>query len=161
MKKFTKLCCLVLCIALVGLVSCKSDDSTPTSESKAPQVSVIEELRVAIKKNPYEYNNKTVSIKGTISIEDSKTILYDYHYNVDSSESKGSYVTGEGLMSEVQFRAEVRTKPSIEVVLLNNLQSYVVESWDYVEVTGVIKITSEKIYLDKCTCTIIFAHEER
>jgi hypothetical protein len=117
-------------------------------------MSPIAELRIAIKKNPTEYNNKQATLKGTILKEDGKTILLDYHRSTTSG------VTGSGLLFGVRQRAEAKNKPSIEVILSDTIQSYVVESWDYVELTGTVKISDGEIYLDNCQCTIIIANEE-
>jgi hypothetical protein len=93
-------------------------------------------------------------LKGTIVKEDGKTILYDYHYHRADSGSS-SEITADSILVGVEERRKIRSEESIEVILLDTVQSYVVESYDYVEITGIVRITSNGIYLDKCVCTIL------
>ena len=58
-------------------------------------------------------------------------------------------------------RLNAKKEASIKVILSNTVQSSVVESGDYVEITGIVKITDEGIYLDNCKCTVLIAQEER
>lgn len=164
-----KIYCIALCIVTVFcFASCKTENpSSPTverpsstverpsstvesSSSTVEKLSPIADLLQAIKKNPTKYNNKSVSLKGTIYKKDGITLLLDFHDDIDFELTGG-----------VQERYEAQRHPSIEVILLDNIQSYVVESWDYVKITGTIKITSEKIYLANCECTIILTKDER
>ena len=134
MKKMTlRLCALIMCIIpFFVFTACKGNGEIENSSasSQSEEYTPIKDLLSAIKKNPTEYNDKKVSIKGTILKEEGKTVLLDYHQNISSETGE---VTGSDLLFGVQQRYEAKSKPSIEVVLLDNIQSYVVESWDYVE----------------------------
>ena len=164
MKNFIiRICCITLCIVTAFcFASCKDNSSSSSSESTSvvEEISPIKDLLSAIKKNPAKYNNKPTFLKGTILKENGKTILLDYHDCIEPKPS-GSSITSSSILKEFEERKKAKGKPSIEVVLLDNIQSYVVESWDYVKIKGMVKITSEKIYLDKCECTIILSHDER
>ena len=164
MKNFIiRICCIALCIVTVFcFTSCKDNNPTSSSESTsvAEKISPIKDLLTAIKKNPTKYNNKEVSVKGTILKENGKTILLDYHDYIESKPSS-SGITYSDILLVYEERNKAKNKPSIELILLDNVQSYVVESWDYVQIKGIVRITSEKIYLDNCHCTIILSHDER
>lgn len=156
-KLMIKICSIALCIVPVFCLASCNDDASISSSSSSSVVempSPIKELKLAIKKNPTEYHNKLVTLQGTIVKEDGKTILYDYHYYRSDSDSS-SEIAADSLIAGVQERAEIKKKESIEVILLDNVQSYVVESYDYVQIVGTVRITSNGIYLDKCACTIL------
>ena len=141
-----KICCIALCIVTVFcFTSCKKNtQNSLESTSIVKEQNPIADLITAIKKNPDEYNNKEVTVKGTIDKESSGTTLYDWN---------GTW----GVMDRLNAKKEA----SIKVILSNTVQSSVVESGDYVEITGIVKITDEGIYLDNCKCTVLIAQEER
>lgn len=165
MKKFNKICCVILSIvSIIFLTSCKTEGnnsnepSTETTQTYSP----IKDLIWAVKKNPTEYNNKQITLKGTILKENGKTFLLDYHDYIDSSDLKDSgEITGSNLEFTYQERNKAKNSTRVKVILLDNIQSYVVESYDYVKITGIVKITNEEIYLDNCGCTILVIGDDR
>lgn len=155
MKKLcsTFLGIILATISLFPFTSCKSYENTASNSesSSVEKYEPIKELLLAIKKNPTEYNNKEVTIKGTFLEENGETVLLDYHQKkaVDSDEITGSVRFG------VEERHQARQKTKITVVLKKEVSSYVIDSWDYIEVTGTVKITEAGIYLDDCQCRVL------
>lgn len=115
-------------------------------------IDTVEELKIAIKKNPYEYADTQVSINGTIYIHIDngiKTIrLVDYFGDM------------RGIGGSTSFEVGLYASPKIEIKMSND--SYCLfETGDYVNMIGTVKISNGMIYLDDCKYTTILTHEER
>ena len=148
MKKLcsTFLSIILATVSLFPFTSCKSYENTASNSesSSVEKYEPITELLLAIKKNPTEYNNKEVTINGTFLEENGETVLLDYHQSA-----------GSNLQFGVEERYQARNKTKIAVVLKKEVSSYVIDSWDYIEVTGTVKITEAGIYLDDCQCRVL------
>lgn len=136
-----------LCVlSLFCFVSCKAPktDSVASSEISSAAKTEMEELWIAIRKKPAEYNGTQVTLKGTILKEGYQTFLVDYH----------------GLAEGVLNTTDIKIGMKMSVVLSENMQNSLLESYDYVELIGTITVANSSIFLANCECTILVAHEE-
>ena len=137
---------ILLCMVLaLGLTSCRNQEPVPDSqegvtERTEPIASFdsVKEFKIAIKKEPTLYDGKTVSVKGNAHILLSSVWLFD----------------------EIPGRDELwGDKPRVEVVITDSV--VLVEEGDYIEICGIVKISSDGLYLRECTYTTISAYEEK
>ena len=156
-KTFFALLCLILCI---GLFSCGAREETPSStESPGGNESSSEfdtdikivDLLNEIKKSPSEYNDKEVTISGTILLEDSTVFLVNYYEKH----------IGKTDMDRYYFKINLSRREKIEIRILSEIELAVVETGDYAEIVGTVKIQDGNFYLDNCKCSIIATQQER
>lgn len=151
-KHITELLLAVFCVIFAfGFSSCETyveniskaetsvvDDGDPfTFES-------VDELKIAIKKEPKYYSNKQVTVKGTAIAYDDSFLLADLS------------ISGVGLMEEFYARQN-----SITVIIPDDILCSVLETGDYIKIAGTVNISNGEIYLDNCTYTMIITANER
>lgn len=147
-KKFF---CIAMCMVLVfGLSSCtefcaeysKNNEDTETSEYSDYNVPYtfdsVADLKSAIKKNPKQYENKQVSVEGSIYKTDDGTILTD--------------AIGDG---GVKFRTEATKRPNITIIISDDKILALLDSGDYVELNGTVRISDTGVFLDGCNYKMI------
>jgi hypothetical protein len=156
-KTFFALLCLILCI---GLFSCGAREETPSStESPGGNESPSEfdidiklvDLLNEIKKSPSGYNDKEVTILGTILLEDSTVFLVNYYKKH----------IGNTALDRYNFEMDLSSGEKIEIRILSEIELAVVETGDYAEIVGTVKIQDGNFYLDNCKCSIIATLQER
>jgi hypothetical protein len=153
-KFFSSFLSMTLCIiSAFCLSSCETDTPNPNDVSNSNTTGVsygtyIKDLKLAIKKNPTEYIHNRITLKGMIAHQNGETFILDYH-NTTTNSLQGHFL-GSGLLDKSAFK----------IVLKNTLENSLLESWDYVELSGTIAISNGKIYLDNCECDILVANEE-
>ena len=104
----------------------------------------VDELKIAIKKEPKYYNDMQVTVNGTVIAYDDSVLLADL---------SGS---GVGLMEEFYARQN-----SITIIITDDILYSVLETGDYIEVYGTVKISNGEFYLDNCRYTMIKTANER
>lgn len=143
MKRLMVLCLVVITVVL--LVGCGEtnnisneasvnslvDDGDPFTFEK------VAELKSAIKKQPSQYEDKQVTVKGGIFEIQDYTAL--------------SNICGSG----VKFGLEALKQPYIKIVMSEEVKHSLLEEGDYVKIIGTVKITDDEIYLDNCTYEMI------
>lgn len=152
-KSFSVILCLLLCF---GFCSCeiyyKSHSGTETSfyvstsnkdDGDLFTFESVDELKVAIKKEPKYYNDMQVTVKGT-------AIAYDSVLLVDFS--------GSDFGAMERYEAK---KNSITIIITDDILYSVLETGDYIEVYGTVKISNGEFYLDNCRYTMIKTANER
>lgn len=178
MKKTLKAVCMIaLCVALsCCIMSCeisfpietdnttKADNTTEateevTSDKKSSySFDTVEELIIAIKKNPATYKNRQIEVLGT-AIKD------DYEgnsYIVDDSDFDFSSVDSSfDVQYYVWLKTQKETNATISVVITDELSYAVVSTGDYVKMRGTVKVSNGEIYLDDCECEIVKCASER
>ena len=103
----------------------------------------VDELKNAIKKEPKYYNDMQVTVKGT-------AIAYDSVLLVDFS--------GSDFGTMERYEAK---KNSITIIITDDILYSVLETGDYIEVYGTVKISNGEFYLDNCRYTMIKTANER
>lgn len=132
------LCCLSSC-KMVGDVVATEPSSTqpPTTVTDGVHFEKVSDLLKAIKYDPYNYLDKEIQVRGTVCKFESETILFDYKdYSVTSG---------------VEFRSIALASVHISIVIPDDILYTVLDSGDYITVSGVVKISDGTIYLSNCT----------
>ena len=148
---------IALCVALLFCVSCANNSGSPdmTEITSAEQTddgdpftfSTVSELKNAIKKNPKYYNDEEITILGTAMTIDSEVLLVDF---------SGSSL---GAMDRYEIRQD--TNRYITILIPDDVLLTVLETGDYIRLSGTVKISDGEIYLDDCEYTMIKTYEER
>lgn len=157
-KKYTSIfLMIVLCATVTLCTSCANNrENSNISETMREEqtddgnpftFSTVSELKNAIKKNPKYYNNKEITIQGTICDRDSGLLLVDFN----------------GSSIGVKEYAEIRKNSSryIAIVIPDDVLSAVLETGDYIKLNGTVRISEGEIYLDNCEYTMITTRDER
>ena len=150
--------CIVMCL---GLFACSqtdeiadnaTNDTTPeTTDDNDPYTfESVQDLKLAIKKNPEMYENKQVTVKGSILKTEGQVIVSDA-----APLHVGDTYNGSSLMAEREFRQEANAKPNIGIVMSKDNMSTLLDSGDYVKIIGVVTITNFSVYLNNCTYEMI------
>ena len=157
-----KLFAIIVVIAiLLCLSSCsnknteESSSTNETTESITPSETTsdgvhfesVSNLLSSIKYDPYNYIDKDIQVCGTLCKFESNTLLFDRPPTSSSGSNTGSLSAG------VAFRSEAKTSPNIEIIIPDEILYTVIEDGDYITVSGTVKISDGKIYLDNCTYT--------
>lgn len=138
------LLCLVFCL---GLSACNRADTDPAEETTATTVdndpytfgSVVK-AKDAIKKDPALYENKQITVDGTVIWKEGSLTLSNYR-------CVGAF---EGMQRYYAYRA-----PAITIVMSDKKMNTLLEDGDYVKITGTVKISDTEIYLDACEYEMI------
>ena len=151
MKKLLVL--LLVAIFLFSFSSCQDKtnkaEETTTTEQIPTEISAtfdtVEEFKTAIKKDPSKYNGKRVSVKAYANknvrmYSDTQVWLYD-----------------DLLLDDQKYDGRSR----IKVIITDSLKLSVIEDGDFIDLNGVVTITSEETYLNHCTYTMIKTNEEQ
>lgn len=153
MKKIAIIICVVL---ILGVASYSIYDSIDTEETEATEATVsvseepiasfdsVDSFNIALKKNPMQYINKQVSIKGYMN-----KLSYGIH----------NYTWLEDVHTPSDELVDPNA-PRIELFITDEVVLTVVGDGDYVEVCGTVEIEEGEIRLKNCTCTVITAFEE-
>ena len=144
MKK--RILSIALCAILsFSLFSCGEQDNnvgeteTVNIDDNDPYTfDTVADLKSAIKKKPGQYENKQVSVEGSIVIKDNRVILSD--------------AVGDG---GAMFRADALRSPNITIIMINNKTVTLLDDGDYVKIYGTVKISDAEIYLDNCDYEMI------
>lgn len=144
MKK--RILSIALCVILsFSLFSCIEQDNnvgeteTVNIDDNDPYTfDTVAELKSAIKKNPGEYENKQVTVEGSIVKNDNQVILSD--------------AVGDG---GVMFRQNARKSPNITIIMIDDKKNTLLDDGDYVKIHGTVKISDVEIYLDNCDYEMI------
>ena len=144
-----------LCVILsFSLFSCVEQDNnigeteTANMDDNDPYTfSTVSELKNAIKKNPKHYNNKDITIQGTIMKVDSDTLLVDF--------------SGSTLGAMERYEIKKDSSRYIAIVIPDDILSAVLETGDYIKLSGTVRISEGEIYLDNCEYTMIATRDER
>lgn len=149
MKKFYKRI-LVVSLSFVlclGLSSCDSvvessiEETTASINNSNPYIlDSVASLKAAIKRNLSMYENKRITITGTIVKRDSSIILSDIAPTKDNG----------GM-----FRFDALKMPNITIIFQDDKTTVLLDSGDYVKIFGTVKISNSEIYLDDCEYEII------
>lgn len=181
----TKHCKMLLFLSVViilslGLVSCNKDQ--PPTEEVQPKVESwdvgiisadpegatydyffdsVEDLLVAIKHHPEEYNNAKVKVVGTLETGVSDTLngtrLLDFIAKSTNTPSSNS-----SALDYFHFRQALNSSDGkIDIIISNDAQFAVAEDGDYVKVYGTVKITRNAIYIADCEYDLIATLKER
>ena len=181
----TKHCKMLLILSIVlilslGLVSCNNDQPPPEEEqtkaeswdegiiSADPEGATydyffdsVEDLLVAIKHHPEEYNNAKVKVVGTLQTGLSNT-LYETRLVDFTAKSTNTPSSIDGVMDGYNFRKVLdNSDGKIDIIISNDEQFAVAEDGDYVKVYGTVKITRDAIYIDGCEYDLIATLKER
>jgi hypothetical protein len=121
-----------------------ADDNTDATEQIPSEITAtfntVEEFKIAIKKDPSQYNGKRISIKAYANPLLSRVYLFD---NVPADDELWD------------------DRPRVQVVITDSIKLSVLEDGDYIDLNGVVTITSEEVYLNHCTYTMIKTSEEQ
>ena len=127
-------------------------DTTPvTTDDNDPYTfELVQDLKLAIKKNPEMYENKQITVKGSILKTDGKVIVSDAApLSIDDT------FNGSTLMAEVEFRKRANANPNIAIVMSKDNTATLLDSGDYVKIIGTVTITNSEVYLGSCTYEMI------
>lgn len=140
MKK--RILSIALCVILsFGLFSCgehDNDNTTNIDDNDPYTFDTVAELKSAIKKNPGQYEDKQVSVEGSIVTKENSIILSD--------------AVGDG---GAMFRADALRSPNITIIIANDKKVTLLDNGDYVKICGAVKISDDEIYLDNCDYEMI------
>lgn len=150
MKKFLS---IIFCIGIIFcLISCQGDNSQKIEETETSSTSTnqtyVQDLNLAIKKTPTEYNGKEVTVKGYCF---TRLDGHDVKYLADVC------VVGAG--NRYKFDKD-GNKSRIKILITDEVLLTVLDHGDYIELTGTVTISNGEIYLDDCTYTMITPYEE-
>ena len=140
--------CLTICagLLLLSLVSCVIDlpyefaDNETTSAEIIAFFNSVEDLKIAIKKDPSRYNGQRVSVKAYASKLLSSVYIFD---NLPADDELWD------------------DRPRIQVFITDDLKLSVLEKGDYIDLNGIITISSGEISMTQCTYTMIRTNEEQ
>ena len=146
MKKILVL--LLAAIILFSLSSCQSKNNKTEETTTIEQIpteitatfNTVESFKIAVKKDPAKYNGKRISIKAYANPLLSRVYLFD---NVPADDELWD------------------DRPRVQVVITDSIKLSVLEDGDYIELNGVVTITSDEVYLDHCTYTMLKTSEEQ
>lgn len=140
---------ILLCIVfLFCLASCQPQDTNPTPPEESKDVhSDVTDFKRNLKKNPHQYIDTQVTLKGTVIQYDTKIYLIDCADNE----------IGQG----VSWRYEIKKNEYITAFIPDEVKLAVLEDGDYIEISGVLKMADGEFYLDNCDYTLIKTFEER
>lgn len=137
--------CFSILSVIAVLLSCLSSCSNEKNKESTTYFGTVSELLSAIKHDPYNYIDKEIQVKGTFCKfeSDKSALLFDRSLTSDGDPSSG-----------VSFRYEARRSPNIDIKISDDILYTVAEDGDYITVSGTVKISDGKIYLDNCTYTL-------
>ena len=142
MKK--RILCIALCVILIfSFSSCRQTEET-ADDNDQYTFDTVADLKSAIKKDPSLYEDNKVTVKGSISKMGDGIILTDY--------------SGDG---GVMFQVEAKRHANITVIISEDKKVMLLDSGDYVEIIGTVKISDVDVYLDECDYKIITSIYDR
>ena len=101
----------------------------------------VEDLKIALKKNPELYNDKRVSVKGYAEV------------------FRNQYVW---LFDDIPADDELWDDRSrIKVIITDSVKLSVLEDGDYIDLNGVITISTDDICMEHCTYSMLYTNEEQ
>lgn len=137
--------CFSILSVIAVLLCCLSSCSNEKNKESTTYFGTVSELLSAIKHDPYNYIDKDIQVQGTFCKfeNDKNALLFDRSLTSDGDSSSG-----------VAFRYEARRSPNIDIMISDDILYTVAEDGDYITVSGTVKISDGKIYLDNCTYTL-------
>ena len=158
MKKFFTILLVLICVlaSATCLCSCSNNNSDTDTETQTTKSyedylgTYIKELKLAIKKNPVDYNGDQITLKGMFVHKNGETFILDYHNYTTYTFLEHYELTLPGSLD----------KYAIKIVLADTLNNSLLETWDYVELSGTITILNGEISLSNCVCEILVANDE-
>ena len=169
-KYFKSTCIIALCVALsCCAVSCEVGEPTETAEAvnatetnTAPKENqftfkTVNDLVVAIKRNPSVYANEKITVKGTVLKKNDHNAICDLSDIPDYLSSSLEYDVREYRI----YRNCKENNSGIDIVFGDDLSYSVVTAGDYVELCGTVQISNGEIKIDNCKCEIITFASER
>jgi len=149
-----KLLSILLCVVFIlSLASCQNDDVTESTESASVVINpiasfnTVEDFKIAVKKNPTQYIDKQISVKG----------YANKNINLVTNEVRNVWLYDDLLLDSEKYDGRLR----IEVFITDSTLRVVVEDGDYIKIYGTVKISGGEIHLDNCTYTMITTNKER
>ena len=100
----------------------------------------VEHFKIALKKDPTQYNNKRVAIKGYAYPRLSTVYLFD------------TLPSNDALWDD---------RPRVEVKISDDVKLAVLERGDYINLNGVVTVHNNEIYLNDCTYSMIYINSEQ
>ena len=145
MKKILSI--LLILVLSMNLFACDKPDTNEISETTATTVdndpytfgSVVK-AKDAIKKDPTLYENKQITVDGTVIWKKESLTLSSYR----------CVGTFEGMQRYYAYKA-----PDIMIVMSDKKMNALLEDGDYVKIIGTVKISETEIYLDSCQYEMI------
>jgi hypothetical protein len=133
---------LVLCLCLF---SCHADNVEDTAENDSNESATshnddVKNLLSDIKKDPSLYEDKQITVKGWVCKREDVIILADYN-------------AVDGAM--LRYELEGGKLPRITICMSADKKAVLLDTGDYVNVTGTVKISENEIYLDDCDYEMI------
>ena len=147
-----KIVSLILCVVLCLMCSSCGSKSKENKSKEDPiptEISAsfdsVEALKTALKNDPYKYNGKRVSVKGYAN-----TLFKEF----------SGVTTKVTLFDNLPADDELwDDRPRIRVVITDSVKLAVLEDGDYININGVITISSDEVYMDHCTYSMINTNE--
>ena len=146
MKKLLTICLLILMVFNISACQMGGDntDNSGSTDQIPSEIienfDTVESFKIAVKKDPAKYNGKRISIKAYANPLLSRVYLFD---NVPADDELWD------------------DRPRVQVVITDSIKLSVLEDGDYIELNGVVTITSDEVYLDHCTYTMLKTSEEQ
>ena len=149
MKKLLVLSLII--IMAFNISSCQTKGDNAESSVSTEQIptdivatfDTVEALKIAVKKEPSYYEGKRVSVKGFAS----ELIL----------NNKYVHLYDDLLPDDQKYDGRAR----IRVIITDSLKLSVIQDGDYVDLNGVVTITTEEVCLTHCAYTMIKTSEEQ
>ena len=130
---------------------------TATTHNDLYSFATVNDLIIAIKRNPTAYRNKEVTVTGTILKKNTYIAICDLSYVADLSASLDFSVREYSVYTNCK-----ENNMCIDIIIYDDMAYAAVTSGDYVKLSGSIKAADGALYLDDCECEIIkFASERK
>lgn len=153
---------MLLCVASCDILQISKDTETTevatTPQSDSISFDTVNDLIIAVKRNPSTYADKKVTVKGTILKEK------DYYTAVcDLSDiSDLSYSSGFDFEAYLIYDKYKEYNYCIDIEFCDDFTYAVSSKGDYVELCGTVMVSNGELILGNCECEIIeFASERK
>lgn len=163
MKRFTSfilvsallICCFTLCSCSKkdiqeNITDLKTEAPGESDTDSNNSFKTINDLIIAIQKNPSVYSSKKVIVEGTILKKDDYTAICDLSDVSDLSAAMAFDVAEYSIYRN--YKAENKC---IDIKIYDDLTYAIVGSGDYVKLSGTVKVADGEVYLDNCECEVI------
>lgn len=135
----------------------EATEEATSAEKNTFSFETVNDLLIAIKRNPSNYGNEKITVKGTILKKNDHTAICDLSDVADLSPSLEFDVEEYSI-----YRKYKGNNLCMDIVFYDDLSHSVVTTGDYVELCGTVKVSNGEVILDNCECEIIkFASERK